>query len=223
MKDLRPIRGLRHLQELIDQGEHEHQDFKFQISDARKIARSISAFANNDGVMLLVCVKDNGVIAGVRSEEDLYMIEQAAAMYCQPEVEVEFSAIKAGNGLVVYIAEIPRAVRRPVRVIEDNKRLQAYYRVADENIVAHPLMVQAWIYRDSNLMTMSVGNEECAILDFLRSRHPDSFNELEIAVECHMSLSSARKVLSRLAAMELINFVYNNQEFKITISLQECE
>ncbi|MDE6086648.1 MAG: ATP-binding protein, partial [Muribaculaceae bacterium] len=74
------MRGLRHLQELIDQGEHEHQDFKFLISDARKIARSISAFANNDGGRLLVGVKDNGVIAGVRSEEDLYMIEQAATM-----------------------------------------------------------------------------------------------------------------------------------------------
>ena len=34
-------------QNLILEGEHEHQDFKYQISDARKIARSISAFANN--------------------------------------------------------------------------------------------------------------------------------------------------------------------------------
>lgn len=223
MKDLRPIRGLRHLQELIDQGEHEHQDFKFLISDARKIARSISAFANNDGGRLLVGVKDNGVIAGVRSEEDLYMIEQAATMYCRPEVEVEFSAIKAGNGMVVYIAQIPRAVKRPIRVLESDKRMQAYFRVADENIVAHPLMVQAWIYRDSNLMSMSIGREECAILDFLRDRHPLTFNELEIAVECRLSLTSARKIISRLAAMELINFVYNNQEFRITIPLEECE
>ena len=46
---------------LIAQGEHDHQDFKFQINDARKIARSLSAFANNDGGHLLVGVKDNGV------------------------------------------------------------------------------------------------------------------------------------------------------------------
>ncbi|MDY5609301.1 MAG: putative DNA binding domain-containing protein, partial [Sodaliphilus sp.] len=45
--------------QLIDEGEHEHQDFKYQISDAKKIARSISAFANNSGGRLLVGVKDN--------------------------------------------------------------------------------------------------------------------------------------------------------------------
>ena len=56
---------------LIEEGEHEHQDFKYQISDARKIARSISAFAKNDGGHLLVGVKDNGHIAGVSSDEEI--------------------------------------------------------------------------------------------------------------------------------------------------------
>ena len=31
--------------QLIDEGEHEHQDFKYQISDAKKIARSTAYFA----------------------------------------------------------------------------------------------------------------------------------------------------------------------------------
>ena len=54
----------------IAQGEHQQQDFKFEISDARKIARSLSAFANTNGGRLLVGVKDNGRLAGIRSEED---------------------------------------------------------------------------------------------------------------------------------------------------------
>ena len=54
---------------LIAEGEHQTQDFKFEISDACKIARSISAFANTDGGRLLVGGKDNGKIAGVRAEE----------------------------------------------------------------------------------------------------------------------------------------------------------
>ena len=77
-----------YIQNLILEGEHEHQDFKYQISDARKIARSISAFANNSGGRLLVGVKDNGNIAGVSSDEEIYMIEQAAQMYCQPPQDV---------------------------------------------------------------------------------------------------------------------------------------
>ena len=84
MKDIRGIKGKYYIARLIEEGEHEHQDFKFAISDARKIARSISAFANNDGGRLLVGVKDNGVIAGIRNEEDIYVVEQAAGVYCSP-------------------------------------------------------------------------------------------------------------------------------------------
>ena len=48
-KDIKAIRGKYYIQRLIDEGEHEQQDFKFQISDVHKIAHSVSAFANNRG------------------------------------------------------------------------------------------------------------------------------------------------------------------------------
>ena len=63
-----------YIESLIEQGEHEHQDFKYQITDARKIARSISAFANHGGGRLLVGVKDNGSIVGVSSDEEIYKV-----------------------------------------------------------------------------------------------------------------------------------------------------
>ena len=75
-----------HIEELIAQGEHQQLDFKFEVSDSRKIARTLSAFANTDGGRLLIGVKDNGTIAGVRSEEEYYMIEAASKMYTKPEV-----------------------------------------------------------------------------------------------------------------------------------------
>ena len=68
------IKSKHYIQNLIEEGEHEHQDFKYQISDARKIARSISAFANNSGGRLLIGVKDNGNIAGVESDEEIYNV-----------------------------------------------------------------------------------------------------------------------------------------------------
>ena len=60
---------------LIAQGEHQQQDFKFCINDSRKIARSLVAFANTDGGRLLIGVKDNGKIIGVRSDEEYYMLQ----------------------------------------------------------------------------------------------------------------------------------------------------
>lgn len=49
MKDLKAIRGYRYISELVARGEDETQDFKLTVNDARKIARTVSAFANNAG------------------------------------------------------------------------------------------------------------------------------------------------------------------------------
>ena len=134
MKDLRSIKGKYYIQRLIEEGEHEHQDFKFAVNDARKIARSLSAFANNDGGRLLIGVKDNGNIAGIRNEEDIYVIEQAADMYCSPPQPLQVDVFTTEGGLKVVRVEIARAPRRPVMVREEKGVLKAYYRVKDENI-----------------------------------------------------------------------------------------
>ena len=34
---------------MIDEGEHQHQDFKLRIDDPQKIAKTLSAFANTEG------------------------------------------------------------------------------------------------------------------------------------------------------------------------------
>ena len=73
---------LHHITKLIAEGEHQQLDFKFEIADAHKIARTLVAFANTDGGRLLIGVKDNGALAGVRSEEEYYMVEAAAKLYC---------------------------------------------------------------------------------------------------------------------------------------------
>ncbi len=39
MKDIKAVRGSDLVRAMVAEGEHEHQDFKFAISDARKIAR----------------------------------------------------------------------------------------------------------------------------------------------------------------------------------------
>ena len=89
---------------LIAQGEHAEQDFKYEISDARKIARTLSAFANTHGGRLLIGVKDNGRVAGVRSEEEMYMIEAAAQLYCVPEVAISMASYRV-EGHTVLIAD----------------------------------------------------------------------------------------------------------------------
>ena len=131
------------LHHLIAQGEHQQQDFKYEISDVRKIARTLSAFANTDGGRLLIGVKDNGKIAGVRSDEEIYMVEAAAAMYCVPPVECRMTVHRV-EGRGVVIAEVECSEQRPVRARMDDDSLCAFVRIADENIVASPVQMALW-------------------------------------------------------------------------------
>ena len=102
----------KYIRQLIEQGEHQQLDFKFEINDAKKIARTLSAFSNSDGGKLLIGVKDNGKITGIRSEEEYHMMEAAAQLYCKPSV-----AFKVRRwtilGKTILEVDIPRTDRKP--------------------------------------------------------------------------------------------------------------
>lgn len=131
------------LKELIAQGEHQQQDFKYMISSVPKIARSVSAFANTDGGRLLVGVRDNGKIAGVKSDEEIYMIDAAAQTRCMPAVECMMETVRE-DGHTVLIATIPPSNDKPICAIDEDGERRAYIRVDDENIVASPIHLELW-------------------------------------------------------------------------------
>jgi len=135
--------GQKYLRSLIAEGEHLQLDFKFEISDARKIARTLSAFSNTKGGRLLIGVKDNGRIRGVQSDEEYYMAESAATLYCKPEVlfETRNHKIDGKHVLEIYI---PPVSRKPVYAQDHDKRWLAYMRVADENILASIIQLELW-------------------------------------------------------------------------------
>ncbi|MBS4013869.1 MAG: ATP-binding protein [Bacteroidetes bacterium] len=133
----------KYIQNLILRGEHQQQDFKFQVNDARKIARTLVAFANTDGGKLLIGVKDNGVIAGVRTEEEYHMIESAAELYCKPEIDFAFRSWNIDGKKILEI-DVPKANVRPFYALSEDDRWMAYVRVKDENILAAPVQLKYW-------------------------------------------------------------------------------
>ncbi len=215
MKDIKPLKGKHYIEELVAQGEHQEQDFKFLISDARKIARSISAFANRGGGRLLIGVKDNGALAGVRNEEDIYVVEQAAQRYCNPPQQVEFTAFNVGSGTLIIRASISRADRRPVFAQDSDQKWKAYYRVADENIVAHPLMVKAWQMRESSQSLFTLSSAESSLLQMLDSSD-QPLSARDIALGLHITSAAAENIIVRLASLGIVEFDYiGHGTFKI--------
>ncbi len=215
MKDIKAIKGKFYIQRLIEEGEHLHQDFKFAISDARKIARSISAFANNDGGSLLIGVKDNGVIAGIRTEEDIYVVEQAAQMYCRPEQSIEFTAYKTEGGNVVVKADVKKAELRPVKAIDDTGKWKAYYRVKDENIMASSLMVKAWNQEQTyDGAILEISDAEKSLLDLLEE---GPMSVADLTKKVHISRQKAEQLIINLYLMNVVDFIHDEKEFKLIL------
>lgn len=155
-----------YLRNLISRGESLHLDFKFEISDARKIARTFSAFANTEGGKLLIGVKDNGRISGIRTEEELYMAESAALMHCKPEVR--FSVKKwFTEGRCVLEIDIPASGQRPHFAKNDEGEWTAWVRVGDENIRAGRVLVNFWEGSREEGILLNYGREEKILMDYL--------------------------------------------------------
>ena len=191
---MRILTDTQYIHQLVAEGEHDHQDFKFEISDARKIARSISAFANTGGGRLLVGVKDNGKIAGVRSEEEIYMIEAAASMYCQPQVEIT-THTHIVEGRTVLKIDIEEASTKPVFALDEENKPKAYIRIADENILASPVHLKVWQHAKKErgaLLTFT--EKEQNLLDILKEHELLTLNQC-----CKRSRTSRQTTCNLLA------------------------
>ena len=187
---------------LIAEGEHQQQDFKFEISDARKIAKTLSAFANTDGGRLLIGVKDNGKIAGVRSEEEKYMIEAAAQLYCVPEVEYSLQTyiVEGGQVLVATIEETPH---KPVYA-------------KDENILATPIHLRVWQQSDSPRGELIRYTErEQLLLDQLEHGTLLSLNRY--CRQTGLSRRAAEHLLAKFVRYDIVEPVFENHKFYFRI------
>ena len=216
MKDIKAAKASNLLHRLISEGEHETQDFKFTVNDPRKIARSLSAFANNKGGRLLIGVDDNGKIKGVRNEEDIYVVEAAASVYCKPSCNLEFTAYKEKGGAMVVCAEVCAARKRPVFVKEEGASLRAYYRVDDENIAVPQIIVRAWQAQSDpeRQVVFGINPDKTSLLKALEET-PLTINALERRVS--MSSKRLEECIVELFSIGVIEFVYINREFNLKV------
>lgn len=203
----------------ISEGEHQQQDFKFEISDARKIAKSISAFANTHGGRLLVGVKDNGKIAGIQSEEELYMIQAAADLYSKPSVTLQSRIIRI-DGKDVLEVEIPEHHLKPVYAVDENNRLLAYVRINDENILADVIQLNVW-KRSQNLKNtlITYSSEERKILDALHS--PEAITLKQCVKQTSVSRNKASVIIADFIRFGLVERIFSEHKFYFRLKADE--
>lgn len=134
---------------MIAEGEHQQQDFKMRVEDARKIAKTLVAFANTDGGRLLIGVKDNGSISGVNVEEEFHMIEAAAEMHCKPVVEFQTQVWKANYRSVLEVVIEP-SLKKPHFAEVEPEVWQAFQRRQDRNVKANGVLLKVWQHQKND-------------------------------------------------------------------------
>lgn len=204
----------KYLQSLINEGEHQQQDFKYRVSDALKLAKSVSAFANTDGGRLLIGVRDDGQMSGVRSEEEIYMMHQAAYRYCRPEASIKFDTYHV-DGRTIVIATVPPSDKRPICVVNADEKPRAYLRIADENIVASPVHIAIWREsQTSNGTMMTYTDTVRKLLDAMK----DQCLTLNQIVRCSaIPRYKVITLLARLIRFGTAQWEYTDQKFLFSL------
>ncbi len=213
---MKPLTDSEYIHSLIAQGEHQQQDFKFEISDARKIAKTLSAFSNTEGGRLLIGVKDNGKIAGVRSGEEQYMIEAAAHLYCIPSIDYTALTYQV-EGRNVLLIQINESLQKPVYAKNEVNKPLAYLRIKDENILATPVHLHVWQQSGNPKGELiSYTEREQLLLDLLEKNNFLSLNRY--CRLAHISRYAAEQLLAKLIRFGIIESVYENHRFHFKLT-----
>ena len=199
----------RYLLNLIREGEHRQQDFKYRVADACKLAYSVSAFANTDGGRVLIGVRDDGHLSGVRGEEEIFMMHQAAYKYCKPEPSIAFDTYHV-EGRTIVIATVPPSAKRPVYARDEEGRMRAYIRIDDENILASPVLLALWQESQKPRGTVITYDEKVRrLLDSMQGWQ--TLNQ--IVRLSRLPRRSVITLLARLVRFGTIKWEYAGQQF----------
>lgn len=206
----RPMKSQEHhIQNLIQEGEHQMLDFKFEISDSRRIARTLAAFANTDGGRLLVGVKDNGAIAGVRSDEEIHMIQAAAEMYCQPPVHYSTEEWEI-NGKTVLEVIIPKDKTDKHKAPDNQGDYKIFVRVRDENLVADSVLIKVWKSdKFARPAKIKFTAPETELLHYLSENKEITLQDFQQLA--HISKRKAEAILADFVLVGTIQLIQTNQ------------
>ncbi|HNX56881.1 MAG TPA: ATP-binding protein [Prolixibacteraceae bacterium] len=205
-----------YIQKLIQQGEHQTQDFKYCISDSKKIARSLVAFANTDGGRLLIGVKDNGRIAGVRSEEEYYMVESAAKIYSKPPIDFT-TRQHSVDGKTVLEVMIEPSAEKPHFAKDDDGKWWAYFRKDDENKLATKVMIEVWKHQKSPKgILISYSDDEKTLLDYLEKNETISVGKY--ARIAHLSYKKAEQIIVNFRSLNILKDHFSDSRIDYSIN-----
>jgi predicted HTH transcriptional regulator len=211
----------RYLKMLISGGESQQLDFKYCISDSRKIARTLSAFANTDGGRLLIGVRDNGSIVGIRSDEEYYMIETAACLFCKPEINVSVKQHTA-DGKTILEVEVSRGENRPYLSKGEDGKWQAYFRHGDQNLLANNVLLHLWRRKGRKKgVLIRYAKPENALMEFLKNNETITFSQFKKLAKIPAYV--AEKIIVNMLLCDVLEMKVSEKGYSYSLSIPETK
>ena len=206
---------MHHITKLIEEGEHQRLDFKFEIADAHKIARTLVAFANTDGGRLLIGVKDDGTLAGVRSEEEFFMVESAARLCCRPAVEFTVKEWNLNKKTILEIT-IPKSGQRPHFAKQKDGAWLSYHRVKDQNFIVNRILMRVWKNENAPRgVLLKFKDSERFLLDYLENNESVTLSKFMRLAGIPRNKAESTLVKFILLKILMMNFTENQTYFTL--------
>lgn len=162
------IREIRHL---IKQGESDTLEFKTKVNHPEKIIKEIIAFANTKGGCLLIGIRDDGQITGLKhAEEEYYLLENAIEKYCVPKIEYHSKIIPLTDKKSIIIYTIFESKLKPHCAVHDQKSKwhKGYIRLADRSVQASKEMKEILRReRKAAAVKFTYGDKERVLMKYL--------------------------------------------------------
>lgn len=200
----------KHLQRLIEAGENETLDFKKEITDVNKIAKTIVSFANHKGGTILVGVNDDKTLHGVNAEEEKHMLNRAAELYCNPQIEIEISEHAVGRKSILEVV-IPAGTQKPYYAKGEDEKWWAIIRVKDQSILASKVLIEVLKRENKQQQTLiKYSSKEQALLNYL-----DKNKSITLKEYCRLlniSRRNAQVILVNLVSIGVLRLRSDEKE-----------
>ncbi len=193
-------------------GEDEKLDYKQEISSAHKIAKTMVSFANHKGGVLLIGVRDNKSIAGIRTEDEKHMLELASAFYSKPEISIKVLEHTIGDKVVLECV-IPEGEKKPYYAKGEEGKWWVYLRNKDKSLLASKIVVDVLRNQALNKDTLiKYGKNESALLKFLENNERITLQQFRKMVNIS-KLRASRIIVKLISAGVIRNHTYEKTEF----------
>lgn len=202
------------LQKIIACGEGLQMDFKQQVEDQRKIARTLVAFANTEGGSLLIGVKDNHKVIGINPTEELHMIQGASDLYCFPKVNFTYQIWQEDMRLVLQVV-VEKDHIHLYKALDDQSKKRVFLRVEDHTLKANKVIENGILLQRKKVSRPVKLSDEALLLlaTVAKSATPLNLSLIYKTVP-NLKKSEIDKYLSLFIAWKLIEFVYDGSGFK---------